>query len=123
MIFGFVATSGFRGKLVKFYCIGDEDTVRGFRLAGVDGQIVSSNEEAATALKSAVGQRDIGVVIITDAVAADIRAQVDTIRLEREQPLLVEIPGPAGPIPGRKTLRQLVQEAVGIRISQDEENM
>lgn len=108
---------------MKFYCIGDEDTVRGFRLAGVDGQIVSSNEEAATALKSAVGQRDIGVVIITDAVAADIRAQVDTIRLEREQPLLVEIPGPAGPIPGRKTLRQLVQEAVGIRISQDEENM
>jgi len=123
LILGFGATSGFRGKSVKFYCIGDEDTVRGFRLAGVDGQIVSSSEEAATALESAVGQRDIGVVIITDAVAADIRAQVDTIRLEREQPLLVEIPGPAGPIPGRKTLRQLVQEAVGIRISQDEENM
>jgi V/A-type H+-transporting ATPase subunit F len=108
---------------MKFYCIGDEDTVRGFRLAGVDGQVVSSDTEAETALESAVRRGDIGVVIITDAVASEIRAQVDTLRLEREEPLLVEIPGPAGPISGRKTLRQLVQEAVGIRISQDEEDI
>jgi V/A-type H+-transporting ATPase subunit F len=106
---------------VKFYCIGDEDTVRGFRLAGIDGQVVSSDAEAEAALQHAVGQTGIGVVIITDTVAADIRAQVDAIRLEREQPLVVEVPGPAGPLAGRKTLRQLVQEAVGIRISQEEE--
>ena len=64
----------------------------------------------------------IGVVIITDAIAEDIRPQVDEVRLERERPLVVEIPGPGGPISGRKTLRQLVQEAVGIRISQEEES-
>ena len=107
---------------MKFYCIGDEDTVRGFRLAGVDGQTVSSDQEAKAALEDAIGRRDVGVVMITDAVAADIREQVDAIRLECEQPLLVEIPGPLGPIAGRKSLRQLVQEAVGIRISQEEEN-
>jgi V/A-type H+-transporting ATPase subunit F len=107
---------------VKFYCIGDEDTVRGFRLAGIDGQVVSSELEAAEALHNAVEQREIGVVIITDAVAADIRSQVDEIRMEREQPLVVEVPGPTGPLAGRKTLRQLVQEAVGIRISQEEES-
>ena len=106
---------------MKFYCIGDEDTVRGFRLAGIDGQVVSSGPEAEAALQKATERRDIGVVMITDAVASDIREQVDTVRLECEQPLLVEIPGPLGPIAGRKTLRQLVQEAVGIRISQEEE--
>ena len=107
---------------MKFYCIGDEDSVRGFRLAGIDGRAVSSDEEAEAALQWAVQQTGIGVVIITDVVATAIRSQVDTIRLEREQPLVVEVSGPAGPLAGRKTLRQLVQEAVGIRISQDEEN-
>jgi len=107
---------------VKFYCIGDEDTVRGFRLAGIEGQVVSGAAEAAAALQAAVRRSGVGVVIITDAVAADIRSQVDAIRLECERPLLVEVPGPLGPIAGRKTLRQLVQEAVGIRISQEEES-
>jgi V/A-type H+/Na+-transporting ATPase subunit F len=107
---------------VKFYCIGDEDTVRGFQLAGVEGRAVAGVEEADAALQEAVRRADLGVVIITDAVAADIRGQVDTIRMECARPLLIEIPGPTGPIPGRKTLRQLVQEAVGIRISQEEES-
>ncbi len=107
---------------MKFYCIGDVDTVRGFRLAGIDGRVVSSDQEAEAALTTATARRDIGVVMITDAVASGIRDQVDAVRLECEQPLLVEIPGPLGPIAGRKTLRQLVQEAVGIRISQEEEN-
>ena len=103
---------------MKFYCIGDEDTVRGFRLAGIEGYVVSNAQEAETALAAVVRRRNAGVVIITDAVAAEIREQVDAVRLDCERPLLVEIPGPQGPISGRKTLRQLVQEAVGIRISE-----
>lgn len=107
---------------MKFYCIGDEDTVRGFRLAGIDGQVVLTDQEAEAALEHVAGRADVGLVIINDVVAAGIREQVDAFRLEREQPLLVEIPGPQGPLAGRKTLRQLVHEAVGIRISQNEEN-
>ncbi|MFO7907088.1 MAG: V-type ATP synthase subunit F [Pirellulaceae bacterium] len=104
---------------MKFYCIGDEDTVRGFRLAGIDGQVVLTDQEAEEALRSVAGRADVGVVIINDVIAAGIREEVDAFRLDREQPLLVEIPGPRGPLPGRKTLRQLVHEAVGIRISQE----
>ena len=35
---------------MRFYCLGDEETVRGFRLAGVDGQVVTSAGEAERAL-------------------------------------------------------------------------
>ena len=56
----------------------------------------------------------------TDVIAAEIRPLVDQIRIEREQPLIAEIPGPDGPMPGRKTLRQFVQEAVGIRVGLEE---
>jgi V/A-type H+-transporting ATPase subunit F len=104
---------------VKFYCIGDEDTVRGFRLAGIEGQVVTTDQEAQQTLQAVSNRSDIGVVLISDVIAAGIREEVDAVRLESEQPLLVEIPGPQGPLAGRKTLRQLVQEAVGIRITEE----
>jgi V/A-type H+/Na+-transporting ATPase subunit F len=105
---------------VKFCCIADEDTVRGFRLAGITGQAVTTAPQAAAAIQQAVERRDCGIIILTDTVAAGIRSQVDTIRLERDRPLIVEIPGPGGPLPGRKSLRQLVQEAVGMRLGPEE---
>ena len=105
---------------MKFFCVADEDTVRGFRLAGVEGEAVASPAEAADAIRRAARRRDLGILILTDAVAADARREVDEIRLTQEVPLIVEIPGQEGPMPGRKTLRQFVQEAIGIRIGQEE---
>jgi V/A-type H+-transporting ATPase subunit F len=101
---------------VKFFCIADEDTVRGFRLAGIAGQVVNTPEQAVAAVEAATARSDCGIVVLTEKVAAGIRPRVEAIRLERDHPLIVEIPGPQGPLPGRKSLRQYVQEAVGIRV-------
>lgn len=100
------------------FCIADEDTVRGFRLAGIAGQAVSSVPEAAVAVQTAVAQRDCAILLLTETVADGIRPQVERIRFEQQRPLIVEIPGPGGPSPGRKSLRQQAQEAVGIRIEE-----
>ena len=105
---------------MKFYCIADEDTVRGFHLAGVEGRAVAEPKQAAEALDEAFKRPDVGIVILTDVVAASIRSQVDAYRAGSACPLIVEIPGPKGSMPGRKTLRQFVQEAIGIRIGQEE---
>ena len=105
---------------MKFFCVADEDSVRGFRLAGIEGEAVATAAEADQAIRRAAGRTDLGILILTDAVAADVRELVDDIRMNRNRPLIVEIPGPQGPMPGRKTLCQLVQEAVGIRIGQEE---
>ena len=99
-----------------FYCIADEDTVRGFRLAGVPGQAVASAAAAAAALQVAADSRGADVILLTEGLAAEIGPLVETIRFEREHPLILEIPGPEGPSPGRRTLRELVEEAVGLRI-------
>ena len=103
---------------MKFYCIADEDTVRGFRLAGVSGQAVASAPEAAMAMETVAAQPDCAVIILTETVADSIRPQVERIRFDSPQPVILEIPGPAGPLPGRKSLRQLAQEAVGIHIEE-----
>jgi V/A-type H+-transporting ATPase subunit F len=107
---------------VKFYCIADEDTVRGFRLAGVSGQVVASVQDAVSAIKTAAAQPEWAVVILTEKVADNVRAEVDRIRFECGHPLIVEIPGPEGPLPGRKGMRQLAQEAVGIHIGSEKGN-
>lgn len=99
---------------MKFYCIADEDTVRGFRLAGVSAQIVSTPQQAKAAIDDVSCRADYGVVIITERVATWIRPQIEMIRLERERPLIVEIPGPEQTLTGRKSLREFVQEAVGV---------
>ena len=107
---------------MNFFCIADEDTVRGFRLAGIAGHAVASASEAALAVETVVAQRDCAVIILTEKVADSIRSQVERIRFESPQPLIVEISGTEGPLPGRKSLPQLVQEAVGIHIESEKGN-
>lgn len=107
---------------MKFHCVADEDTVRGFRLAGVPGTVVHSAEEAAATIEAVAAQPDCGIIILTQPIADSIRPLVEQIRFEREQPLIAEIPGPGGPSPGRKSLRQLVQEAVGLHLDSEKGN-
>jgi V/A-type H+-transporting ATPase subunit F len=107
---------------MKFHCIADEDTVRGFRLAGVSAEVATTASEATAAVQAATERVDCGVIMLTENIAASIRPLVEQIRSERERPLIVEIPGPEGSTHERKSLRQLVQEAVGIRLEPDKEN-
>jgi V/A-type H+/Na+-transporting ATPase subunit F len=101
---------------MKFFCIGDADTVAGFRLAGIAVQVATTREQTRAAVEEAAARPDYGIIVITERLADGIRQQIEAIRLERERPLIVEIPGPEGPLAGRKSLREFVQEAVGMRI-------
>ncbi len=76
---------------LRFYCIGDEDTARGFRLAGVEGRAVAGAAETAAALDEAAALDNCGVIIITKAAARLARAKIEKIKLERTKPLIVEI--------------------------------
>lgn len=101
---------------MNFYCIADADTVRGFQMAGVRGEAVGTVREAADALTKAAAQPDVGIIILTQEFATGARSHLEALRATHDRPLIVEIPGPRGPLPDHKSLRQLVQEAVGIRL-------
>lgn len=100
---------------MNFHCIADEDTVRGFRLAGVSGEVVTP-DSAAAAVKAAAARPDCGILILGGTIAEAIGPLVDQIRYEQRRPLIVEIAGPEGQSRGRKSMRQIVQAAVGIRL-------
>lgn len=101
---------------MRFYCIGDQDTVAGFRFAGVEGRVVESPAEARTALRDAAAMDDIAVIIVPQKIAAELDAEINEIRFTRAQPTIVEIPGPDGPAPGRPQLLDLIREAIGVRV-------
>ena len=101
---------------MKFFVIADADTVLGFRYAGISGRAVREVAEARAALEEAVAAEDVGVLIITDAIAEMIREDVDHIRFQLQKPTVVELPGPGGPVVAKRPLLDLVREALGIRI-------
>lgn len=98
-----------------YLVIADEDTVLGFRCAGVPGAGVNNRAEALAALKSA-RDSEAGVVILTQEVAAMMQEEVDALRFGGGLPMVVEIPGARGPLAGRKSLSDVIRQAIGVRV-------
>jgi len=101
---------------MHFYVIGDESTVTGFGLAGVEGEVVETTEEAREALKKAFATPDIGIIIVTEKLAAGMREEMEEYVFGRSFPLVIEIPDRTGPIEGRVSIRQMVRSAVGVSV-------
>jgi V/A-type H+-transporting ATPase subunit F len=101
---------------MKYFVIGDSDTVLGFSYTSVEGRVAETRDEILTALDAARAKFDVGIVIITEDIAAKVRDELDEIRLSQARPLIVEIPGPKGPLPDRRSLLSIITEAVGIRV-------
>lgn len=101
---------------MKFFVIGDPDTVLGFRLAGIEGEEVSSPEEASEALDRAFEREGLGVIILSERIAEKIRSRVDQYLYKTTFPLIIEIPDRTGPLEGRRSVRDLIRAAVGIGI-------
>ncbi|NOZ21836.1 MAG: Vacuolar H+transporting two-sector ATPase F subunit [Planctomycetes bacterium] len=101
---------------MRYFVIGDEDTVLGFRLAGVQGRVVDSPGDAGQALDQALDDETIGVIIITERTVEAIRKQVEQAMFEHSSPVIVEIPDRQGPMTGRKTLMEMIRQAVGIGV-------
>ncbi len=102
--------------MLHFYVIGDESTVAGFGLAGVEGEVVESVDEAREALRKAFAAPDIGIIIITERIAAGMRAEMEDYVFRRTFPLVVEIPDRTGPMEGRVSIRQMIRSAVGVNV-------
>jgi len=102
---------------MKYYVIGDEDAVLGFGMVGVRGEIAGNAKEAEDAFKKALNDKDIGIIIITERIAELIRPLVDRFLFTEKFPLIVEIPDRKGFIAGKAGIREMVNEAIGIKLS------
>jgi V/A-type H+-transporting ATPase subunit F len=89
--------------------------VTGFRLVGIQGVEVSTAEEAQRALDKAVENIDVALIMISEDFSTEMRDNIDTLRLNRIAPLIVELPGRRGPS-GEIDMSKIVQKAIGVKV-------
>jgi V/A-type H+-transporting ATPase subunit F len=102
---------------MKMLVIGHPDAVLGFSLAGVSGHPARTAAEVHQALDEALAASGVGIILVTDDVAALIRPRMDQLKMHSTVPLVVEIPAPAAARPGNPPLSEVVKRAIGIKIS------
>lgn len=101
---------------MRVLVIGSQDAVWGFALAGVHGEIATTPEELLQALDTALADKEIGIVLITDDVADLARQRVDRLIARSTVPLVVEIPGPGGPSPDKASLSEVLRQTIGVKL-------
>ncbi len=101
---------------MRYSIIGDEDTVLGFAIVGVAGKVARNAEEAQQAFAELLGDKETGIVIVTDRVADMMRSTVDRYVFTESFPLIVEIPDRHGSLPDRPGIKEMVNTAIGLKL-------
>lgn len=101
---------------MKMFVVGRRDTVIGMRLAGVHGRILEENDDVAAVLDELAQNPEMGVVLICESFAAKAREKVDFFRMNRNLPVILEIPDMRGTTRDRNYLARFVSESVGLKI-------
>lgn len=104
-----------------YHIIGDQDTVLGYRFAGVSGDVVEDAAQAKAAFEKALNDPSVTVLLVTEAVEDMIPELVMRHRMAAKPPYLAVVQDIWGPRGGRKSLQELINEAVGIRLSSSDD--
>jgi len=102
---------------MRFYLISDNvDTLVGMRLAGIEGTVVHEKDEVRNALKSAMDDPKIGIVLVTEKLVKLCPDLVYELKLNCKRPLIVEIPDRHGSGRANDSITRYVREAIGVKI-------
>ena len=118
---------------MDFFFLGDPELVTAFRFVGIPGRPVQKAEDALEIFRRMTESYDAAagtvlpaakwpepeackVLILTEEVADWLGELLVQWQLSDRYPLIVELPGLMGRLPGRKTLVDSIREAVGVSI-------
>jgi len=121
---------------MDYFFLGDPELVTAFRFVGIAGASVRDADDAlavfrritegfdqtaGTVLPSAAagtmaGAENCRVLILTEEVADWLGDTLIQWQLSDRYPLIVEMPGLMGRLPGRKSLVDSIREAIGIHV-------
>jgi V/A-type H+-transporting ATPase subunit F len=113
---------------VDYFFIGESELVTAFRFVGIDGLPAYNAEDALAAFRRITqgwddtagavlpGSESCRVLILTEEVADWLGDTLIDWQLSDRYPLIVEIPGLMGRLPGKKTLVDSIREAIGIHV-------
>ena len=113
---------------MDYFFIGEAELVTAFRFIGIRGVPVEGSSEAKAVFRRMTdgydetagtiipGAEKSRVLILTEEVADWLGNLLIDWQLSGQYPLIVEVPGLMGRLPGRKTLIDSIREAIGIHV-------
>lgn len=102
---------------MRMFLISDNiDTKTGMRLAGIDGVVVHEREEAIKALREAMTDKSIGIILITEKLVELFPDVISDMKLNNSRPLIVEIPDRHGTRRPADYIMRYVNEAIGLKL-------
>ena len=103
---------------MRMYLLSDNvDTLMGMRMSGIDGVVLHQEQEVRDKLNSLLNEDDIAVILITSTLVNLIRETVYDLKLNRKQPLIIEIPDRHGNGRTKDSITKYVKDAIGVDMS------
>jgi vacuolar-type H+-ATPase subunit F/Vma7 len=96
---------------LKVVALGEKAFVTGFVLSGVQGEYVSSPQEALKKIQKLVKDPDVGLIMVSNEIGKPIQDDLTQLRSKRAIPLIYGVPGPGGKqekVEYRKMLKQIL---------------
>ncbi len=101
----------------KIAVIADSAAATGFRLAGVENAFSLSGAEAENKLSELLSDSSYGIIIVTEALLEHCDWRLKKRVEATAKPIVVPIPGAAGPIEQSESLSMLIKRALGVDLS------
>lgn len=93
------------------------DTLIGMRMSGIDGVVLHEEQELRDKLNSLLEEDDIAIILMTSTLVNLIRDTVYDLKLNRKQPLIIEIPDRHGNGRTKDSITKYVKDAIGVDMS------
>lgn len=94
----------------------NHDSLVGMRIAGIPGVLVHGKDETLKAVREALEQDDLGILVLTEKAAEEVPEVIRELRQSGELPIVVEIPDRHGTKRPPDFLTRYLQEAIGVKV-------
>lgn len=102
---------------MKYFVVTDStDTLVGLRLAGIDGVVVREEGTASEAIRTAVEDPSVGVLLVTEGLAALCADLLAPVKMSAHRPLVVEIPDRHSTGRAPDSITRYIREAIGVKL-------
>ncbi len=92
------------------------DSLVGLRLAGIEGIVAREPDEVRNAIRSALEDPELGILVLTEKIAETVPDLVQSLRERGELPLVVEVPDRHGMHRAADFLTAYVRDAIGVNL-------
>ena len=99
---------------MRIVAVGKRAFVSGFMLAGAEGIVAESPNEALSVIERLVEAGNVGLILVSTDVSEPIRPQLSSIKAKRPVPLIYEVPPPGEKREVKIEYRSMLREMLGI---------